>query len=80
MLASIAESLVAAGLSVENIHTSLQRRKGGRIDFVCEADCVATSYMDHEDIQDMVHNLSLLKKRHNLDICDIRVQRFVGRE
>jgi hypothetical protein len=76
MLASISESIFAAGLSVENVHTALRRGKNGRLDFVCEADCVATSYMDHEHIEEMVRNLSLLKQQHDLDICDIRVQRL----
>jgi hypothetical protein len=77
LLASISESLFAAGLSVENVHTSLRRGKNGRFDFVLEADCVATRYMDQEHIEAMVHNLSLLKEEHSLDICDIRVQRII---
>jgi hypothetical protein len=76
LLASVAEAIVQAGLSVENVHTNLHRGKNGRVEFWCEADCVATQYMDQSDIESMVHNLSQLKQLHNLDICDVRVQRL----
>ena len=76
LLASISESLFSLGLSVEHVHTSLRRGKGGRLDFVSEIDCVATSYMDQEETREMVFNVGKLKQEHGLDICDIRVQRF----
>lgn len=77
MLASVAEAAHAAGLSVENVHTSL-KRKGNAVHFVLDMDCVTTQFMDHEEIRDMVHNLSLLKQRLDLDICDVRVQRMAS--
>jgi sporulation-control protein spo0M len=77
MLASISEALFAQGLSVEHVHTSLRPGAGGRLDFVSEIDCVMTSYMDHEEIREMVYNLSKLKELHHLDICDVRVQRLM---
>jgi len=39
MLASVAEAAHAAGLSVENVHTSL-KRKGNAVHFVLDIDCV----------------------------------------
>ena len=44
-------------------------------DFVCEIDCVSINFIDQEQFDEMVHNLNLLKERHQLDVCDIRVQR-----
>lgn len=46
------------------------------MDFVCEIDCVAINYMDQAHLEEMVHNLSLLKVQHQLDVCDVRVQRL----
>ena len=78
MLASIAESLVEAGLSVESVTTELQRHGStDRSDFVVNADCVTTSYMDKEHIHGMVRDLESLKKTLELDVVDIRVQRLV---
>jgi predicted amino acid-binding ACT domain protein len=77
MLASISEHLAQRGLSIENVTTEVQRGKGGRQDFVVNADCVVTSYMDHEHLQAMLNDLHHLKKELGLDICDIRVQRLV---
>jgi hypothetical protein len=75
LLASISESVAKADLSIENVHTAVRRGATGGREFVCELDCVATSYMDHDEIQAMVHNLSALKQEHNLAVCDIRMQR-----
>ena len=76
LLASIAEALFAVGLSVEHVHTSLRPGRDGRLDFVSEIDCVATSFMDQDEIREMVYNLSKLKETHNLEVCDVRVQRM----
>jgi hypothetical protein len=76
MVASIAESLLAYDLSVEQVNTELRRGKGGRLEFSCEADCVANSYMDHDHIEAMVRDLSHLKEKLDLDIVDVRVQRL----
>jgi predicted amino acid-binding ACT domain protein len=76
LLASISESILAVGLSIENVHTALRRGVNGRFDFVCEIDCVAVTYMDQEHLEEMVSSLNLLKERHNLEICDVRVQRL----
>jgi len=61
---------------VEHVHTSLRPGPGGRMDFVSELDCVGISYMDHDEIRAMVQSLGTLKELHNLDICDVRVQRL----
>ena len=78
MLASISEAIFVGGLSIENVHTALRRNPlhHGRMDFVCEIDCVAINYMDQAHLEEMVHNLSLLKVQHQLDVCDVRVQRL----
>jgi hypothetical protein len=76
LLASISESILAVGLSIENVHTALRRGLNGRLEFVCEIDCVAVQYMDQDHLEEMVHSLNLLKQQHNLDTCDIRVQRL----
>ena len=80
LLADISESLFAQGLSVEHVHTSLRPGKGGRLDFVSELDCVATSYMDRDEIREMVYNLGRLKELHQLEICDVRVQHLRTQE
>ncbi len=78
LLASISETILAVGLSIENVHTAVRRNPlhHGRTDFVCEIDCVATNYMDQTHLEEMVHNLTLLKAQHQLDVCDVRVQRL----
>ena len=50
------------------------------MDFVSEIDCVATSYMDQEEIREMVFHLGKLKELHDLDVCDVRVQRLMVQE
>lgn len=78
MLASIAESLAGAGLSIESITTELQRHgHSERVDFVVNADCVTAKHMDQEHILHMVSDLESLKETLELDIVDIRVQRLV---
>jgi len=78
MLADIAKSLASAGLSVENISTDLQRRgKTGQIDFVVTADCVTTTHMEKQELDDMVHDLESLRTTLELDVVDIRVQRLL---
>ena len=77
MLATISEALTEAGLSIESITTELQRHAHtNQTEFVVAADCVTTTYMDKEHIQEMVKNLELLKKSLHLDVVDIRVQRL----
>ena len=78
MLASVAESLAAAGLSIESVTTELQRHgHSDRVDFVVDADCVTTKHMDQEHILGMVSDLESLKKQLELDVVDVRVQRLV---
>lgn len=77
MLASISEVLTEAGLSVENVSTDLKRGKGGRLDFVVEADCVTTTHLDKEEIQKLVEDVQSLKKSLELDIADLRLQKVV---
>jgi len=50
------------------------------MDFVSEIDCVATSYMDQQEIREMVFHLGKLKELHDLDVCDVRVQRLMVQE
>eukprot|EP00527_Entomoneis_sp_CCMP2396_P003509 CAMPEP_0198151686 /NCGR_PEP_ID=MMETSP1443-20131203/56617_1 /TAXON_ID=186043 /ORGANISM="Entomoneis sp., Strain CCMP2396" /LENGTH=435 /DNA_ID=CAMNT_0043817441 /DNA_START=119 /DNA_END=1422 /DNA_ORIENTATION=- len=80
MLASISETLVSKGLSIETVSTNLQlhSRKGDgrpRHDFVIEADCVATRPLDQEHLESLVEDLNHLKQELQLDSVDVRVQR-----
>jgi hypothetical protein len=77
MLASISESLASKGLSIESIVTDVVVGKGGRHEFVVNADCIATSYMDHDTLSAMVADLGSLKQQLDLDIVDVRVQRLI---
>ena len=79
MLASISETLSSEGLAIESVTTELLRRshnKNATTDFCVEADCVATSHLDQESVQKLVHRLEELKKDLNLNTLDIRVQRL----
>jgi hypothetical protein len=78
LLASISETIFNVGLSIENVHTAVRRNHlhSNRMDFVCEIDCVAINYIDQIQLEQMVHQLNLLKVQHHLDVCDIRVQRL----
>jgi hypothetical protein len=44
--------------------------------FVVNADCIATSYMDHDTLSTVVAELGTLKKQLDLDTFDVRVQRL----
>lgn len=79
MLAALSESLVDAGLQIEGVTTNLQRhrRKEGGVDFVIEADCVTTDYMDREHLEKLTKDLESLKQSLELDVMDVRVQRLV---
>lgn len=76
LLASIAESIADVGLSVENVHSAIRRGPDGRLDFVCEIDCVAPTYMDKEEIHAVLQILNAIKDQNDLDVCDIRIQRL----
>lgn len=81
MLASVSETLVAQGLTIESVATELSRRghtKTGENDFCVEADCVATFHLDQENVEQLVHKLEELKKDLDLTTLDIRVQRLGG--
>jgi hypothetical protein len=81
MLATISETLVAEGLSIESVSTDLIRRQHGSdegTDFRVEADCVATHHLDADSVQTLVHKLEVLKKDLDLTTLDIRVQRLSG--
>ena len=69
-----------AGMSMENVTTELRRGKGDQRNFVVEADCIATSHMDQEEIHDLVTKLGSLKASLGLDTVDVRVQRLVSHE
>ena len=88
MLASVSETLLAKGLSIETVTTDLQLHMGGgtdrhrraprrrRRDFVIEADCVATKPLDDHHLQSLVEDLTHIKTELELDIVDVRVQRL----
>lgn len=76
MLASISEKLTDEGLSIENVTTELRKGKRGRRLFVVNADCVGTRYMSNKRILEMSSELGDLKKSLDLDVVDVRVQRF----
>lgn len=80
MLASISETLVHKGLSIETVSTDLQLHGGrgpdrDRRDFVIEADCVASQPLDQEHVESLVKDLNHLKQELKLDSVDVRVQR-----
>jgi hypothetical protein len=77
LLATISESLADKGLSIESIVTDVQVGRNNRHEFVVNADCIATSYMDHETLSTMVADLGSLKQELKLDTFDVRVQRLV---
>jgi hypothetical protein len=78
MLAAISEALYKRGLSIENITTDVVRRKSGDFDFIINADCTITSYLDAEELLALTRDLSHLKEELGLDVADIRVQRLVA--
>jgi len=81
MLAIFSEALAERGLSIENITTDIVRGKDGRKEFHINADCVITSYLDHDELVAVVSDLNHLKEQLSLDVVDIRVQRLaVDRE
>jgi glycine cleavage system regulatory protein len=77
LLATISESLADKGLSIESIVTDVQVGKNNRHEFVVNADCIATSYMDHDTLSAMVTELGSLKQELDLNTFDVRVQRLV---
>jgi glycine cleavage system regulatory protein len=79
ILASIAESLAEKGLSIESIVTDVQVGKNNRHDFVVNADCTASSYMDHDTLTAMVADIASLKQKLNIHTVDVRVQRLVAK-
>lgn len=76
MLASISEKCLDTGLSIENVTTELQKGAGGRREFVVHADCVASRYMDEDQVVQMAADLGTLKDTLGLDVVDVRVQRL----
>jgi ACT domain-containing protein len=80
MLAAISESLADKGLSIESIETDVQVGKNNGHNFIVNADCIATSYMDQDSVQAMVTDLGSLKEQLDLDIVDVRVQRLVKKQ
>lgn len=87
MLASVAEALSERGLHIESITTNLQHRNAtaatssstedvDNVDFVIDADCVVSRYLDQEQMQSLVQDLSHLQEELKLDTVDIRVQRL----
>jgi hypothetical protein len=88
MLASVAEALAERGLHIESITTNLQHRNAATsttaavsddvndVDFVIDADCVVSHYLDQEQMQTLVQDLRHLQEALKLDTVDIRVQRL----
>jgi glycine cleavage system regulatory protein len=77
MLAAVSEALYKRGLNIENITTDVVRRgKTNESDFIINADCTITSYMDAEELLALSRDLSHLKEELDLQVADIRVQRL----
>jgi Tfp pilus assembly protein PilO len=80
LLASISETLFDKGLSIESIVTDVQVGKNNRHEFVVNADCIATSYMDHDTLTAMVADIGSLKQKLGMHTVDVRVQRLVNQD
>jgi len=76
MLAAVSERLTDQGLSIENVTTELKESADGRKLFVVNADCVSPRYMDEKRILDMSSKLGELKVTLDLEVVDVRVQKF----
>jgi hypothetical protein len=88
MLASVAEALASRGLHIESITTNLQHRhcppntsaheqaQDDDVDFVIDADCVLSRYLDQAQMLTLVQDLRHLQDELQLDTVDIRVQRL----
>ena len=75
MLASLSEKITQRGLSLDNVSTELRMGKGGRRDFVIDADCTTSVTLDPTNLQEVVSDLSSLKDSMHLDVMDVRVHR-----
>uniref|UniRef100_A0A7S2UHF2 ACT domain-containing protein n=1 Tax=Attheya septentrionalis TaxID=420275 RepID=A0A7S2UHF2_9STRA len=73
MLATLAEKLSNAGMSVEDISTEQRMGIGGRRDFVINAVCVTKRVLDDEELATVVKELGTLEEKLGLDVLDIRV-------
>lgn len=73
MLAAIAGKLSEVNISVENLTTELRIGKGGRREFVIDAECVSSQKLNKDDLNNLFHNFSLLKEELGFDVLDVRV-------
>lgn len=78
LLAKLSTAIAERGLSIENISTDVVVGFNGRREFHVNADCALTSYMEKEELDAMVSDLSHLKESLQLDVVDIRAQRLVN--
>jgi len=74
-LAAISEKVLSLGLSVDNISTELRMGKGGRRDFVVNADCTSAfvTINDKQKLEEIFDDLSTLKSSLKLEVLDVRV-------
>jgi len=75
MLATISEKICEKGLSIEDITTELRMSKGGRREFVIDADCTTIHHLEKGSLNEMISDFSDLKNSMGLDIMDIRVHK-----
>jgi hypothetical protein len=80
LLAAISESLADKDLSIESIVTDVQIGRNNRHEFVVNADCIATRYMDHDTLTAMVADIGSLKEKLDLHTVDVRVQRLINKD
>jgi hypothetical protein len=73
MLAAIAGKLSEVNMSVENLTTELRTGKGGRRDFVIDAECVSSYKLNKDDLNQLFHDFSVLKEELGFDVLDVRV-------
>lgn len=75
MLAAISEKISEKGMSVENMTTELRMSKGGRREFVIDADCTSAHHLEKDSLNGLIGDFSGLKDSLDLDIMDIRVHK-----
>lgn len=78
MLAALSEKVSEKGMSFENVTTELRMSKGGRREFVIDADCTAVNLLEKGSLHEVIGDFSSLKDSLGLDIMDIRVHKVMN--
>jgi hypothetical protein len=78
ILAALSEKISEKGMSFENVTTELRMSKGGRREFVIDADCTAVNLLEKGSLNEVIGDISSLKDSLGLDIMDIRVHKVVN--